>query len=153
MKNYILTAFLVLFLCGCASTKDQTHEHYTDEASYIEYPPSDLSACKDEDEAAQIMIKSVLNGLSTRNYKEFTRDFASKENNPFSLQAFNTACDAVDKNLGTLLSLQYLGSINKIGYTIALWKAKYSKAPEDIILEMYIVRENDEFKISAFIPK
>ncbi|MEI6056001.1 MAG: hypothetical protein WCR55_08075 [Lentisphaerota bacterium] len=99
------------------------------------------------------MIESILNGLATKNYNEYTKDFASKDKTSLPQDTFNDACKAVDDNLGILLSKQYLGCVNKIGYSIALWKAKYSKVPEDIIFEMYIIRENNTYKVSAFIPK
>lgn len=147
IKNLLLVFTVLFILAGCSTTSNLS------DSKRIEIPPSDLSKCDTDDQAAQIMIEGILNGLATRNYDEYTKDFASKDKKPLPLGAFDEACTAVDDNLGVLLSKQYLGCINKIGYSIALWKAKYSKAPEDIIFEMYIIRENNTYKVSAFIPK
>ncbi|HBM16575.1 MAG TPA: hypothetical protein DD381_09585 [Lentisphaeria bacterium] len=146
-KRLSIFVFVLIFLAGCSSTSSLRDNEIPS------IPPSDLSKCKNEDEAAQILISSVLDGLKSSNYQEFTRDFSSKEKSAFTKANFDDACKAIDNNLGVLLSKQYLGSINKIDYSIAIWKAKYSKVPEDIIFEMYIVRQNDTFKISAFVPK
>jgi hypothetical protein len=146
IRNIIIFIISIIIVVGCSTT-------IVEKQKKDDIAPSDLSACRTEDEAAQIMVEGILHGLQTRNYNEFTKDFASRDKTPFSKKAFEEACIAVDDNLGILLSKQYLGSINKIGYSIALWKAKYSKAPEDIVFEMYIIRENNTFKVSAFIPK
>ncbi len=147
IKRLLLFYIFILFISGCSSTSS------FESTKKIEVPPSDLSKCKTDEDAAKIMIKGILNGLATKNYQEYIKDFASKDKTPFTQKEFNQACNAVDENLGILVSKQYLGCINKIGYSIALWKAKYSKVPEDIIFEMYIIRENNTYKVSAFIPK
>lgn len=146
-KKLLLFLGLLLFISGCSTTSNEPG------TKKLEVSSSDLSKCKTDDQAAQIMIEGILNGLATKNYNEYTKDFASKDKTSLPQDAFNDACKAVDDNLGILLSKQYLGCVNKIGYSIALWKAKYSKVPEDIIFEMYIIRENNTYKVSAFIPK
>lgn len=147
IKKLLLIFAVLLFATGCSTTSNVA------EPKKIDIPASDLSKCKTDDEAAQILIEGILNGLATRNYGEYIKDFASKDSSIMPQSAFEEACTAVDENLGILLSKEYLGSVNKIGYSIAIWKAKYSKVPEDIIFEMYIVREDNTYKISAFIPK
>lgn len=147
IKNLLLVFVILLVAMGCSTTSNVS------DSKKLEVPPSDLSKCKTDDQAAQIMIEGILNGLATKNYAEYTKDFASKDKTPLPQDAFDDACKAIDDNLGILLSKQYLGCVNKIGYSIALWKAKYSKVPEDIIFEMYTIRENNTYKVSAFIPK
>jgi len=146
IRKLNLLFFILIFLAGCSTTQPDDRES-------PDIPPSDLSKCKNEDEAAQIMVEGILNGLKTNNYQEFIKDFDSKGKLSFTRENFGEACEAIDNNLGVLLDKEYLGSINKISYSIAIWKAKYSKVPEDIIFEMYIVRQDGTFKISAFIPK
>lgn len=147
IKNLLLVFVILLFAMGCSTTSNVS------DSKKLEVPPSDLSKCKTDDQAAQIMIEGILNGLATKSYAEYTKDFASKDKTPLPKDTFDNACKAIDDNLGILLSKQYLGCVNKIGYSIALWKAKYSKVPEDIIFEMYVIRENNTYKVSAFIPK
>lgn len=146
-KRALALLLFALAVSGCSSTST------LETSKKIDIPPSDLSKCKTDDEAAQAMINGILNGLAAKNYGEYIKDFSEKAKASFTENDFDQACNAVDDNLGILLSKQYLGCVNKIEYSIAFWKAKYSKVPEDIIFEMYIIRENNTFKVSAFIPK
>ena len=115
-------------------------------------PPSNIKGCKDVKQVGLIIIASVIDGLSTKNYELYTRDFTKEAKKSFTQTIFEEASDAVKENLGKFLSDTYLGYYDKGGFSILLWKAKYSKSTDDILLELYLKKCDNTYKVAAFMP-
>lgn len=146
-----ISSLTIVFVLGCSNTS-------SDNAPQIEqkkeiYSSSNLSQCKDAVQAGQVMADSVINGLDSGNYEMYVRDFTDESKKSFTDKIFQDAHKAVDSHLGKIKTKQYLGSYQKNGYWVLLWKAKYSKANEDILLELYVKKVGNSYKVAAFIPK
>ena len=152
--------FIKLFLCllaivlvqGCSSTFSDKKAPQVEQKKEV-LAPSDLTKCKDADQAGQVMVEGVTNGLDSGNYEMYTKDFTDESQKSFTSEIFKDAHHAVDANLGKIKAKQYLGSYQKNGYWVLLWKAKYSKTNEDVLLELYVKKVGNTYKIAAFIPK
>ena len=146
-----ISSLIVVLILGCSGIS-------SDSALQIEqkknnYSSSNLSQCKNAEEAGQVMADSVINGLDSGNYEMYVRDFTDESKKSFTDKIFQDAHKAVDANLGKIKTRQYLGSYQKNEYSVLLWKAKYSKSNEDILLELYVKKVENSYKVAAFIPK
>jgi len=146
------TAALALFIGGCASTANNDNTKTTDSAqSEINIPPTgNLSELNSYEDAAKQMIPSIIDGLSNDNYAMYSRDFDAKNKEYFNKELFEDAAKAVKEKLGEFKEITYVGIWTKGNYHIAMWKAKYTKSEDDIIMQMYISKEGGTYKIAAF---
>jgi len=155
MKKYFLNILVftsaIVLIQGCSSTLSDKVQQ-SEQKKEI-FAPSNLLQCKNADQAGQVMVDSVINGLELGNYEMYIRDFTDESKKSFTNEIFQDARKAVDSNLGKIKTKQYLGSYQKSGYWVLLWKAQYSKAKEDILLELYVKKVGNTYRVAAFIPK
>ncbi len=158
MKKYKLltlilsTAALGLFIGGCTSTNtNEKIEATVSPQTEINIPPTEnLSQLNSYEEAGKQMIPSIIKGLSDDNYAIYSRDFDAKNKEYFNKELFQEAAKAVKDKLGDFEEITYVGTWTKGNYHIAMWKAKYTKSEDDIIMQMYIAKEDGTYKIAAF---
>lgn len=150
-KLGIFTLAIVL-VQGCSSTSSDKSSQVVELKKEV-YAPSTLSQCKNAEQAGRVMARSVINGLDSGNYEKYIRDFTDESKKSFTREIFQDAHKAVDSKLGKIKTRQYLGSYQKNEYWVLLWKAKYSKTNEDILLELYVKKVGNSYKVAAFIPK
>lgn len=109
-----------------------------------------VSECKTSIEAGKLMITSIIEGLSENNYALYSRDFTKQNKKYFNKKVFTEAADAVKNELGNFKGKEYVGFWKKGNYKIMLWKARYSKTKDDILIEIYITKRKDNtYKIAA----
>lgn len=151
LVKLFLFALALVLVEGCSSTSQDKILQSEQGKNMI--TPSDLSKCKDAEQAGQLMVENVITGLDLGNYEMYTRDFTDESKKSFTKEIFKDAYKAVDSNLGKIKTKQYLGNYQKNEYWVLLWKARYSKTNEDILLELYVKKVGNNYKVAAFIPK
>ena len=144
----IVCICFIVILAGCASF-DSEKEKPVETKKEIVTPTVGLNECKNAEEAGQKMIDSASRGLATGSYPLYSRDFTEKHKKYFNKEMFDKASEAVKENLGEYKGIKYIGFWKKGGYDILLWKAKFSDTEDDILIEMYVTKEDDTYKIAA----
>jgi hypothetical protein len=154
MTKKISIAFIVAFsafflFSACSSTKVEDKEK--EKPKKVITPPTEgLEKCKSYSDAGKLMIESVIKGLSTDNYDLYSRDFTEQNKKYFNKKVFTQAAEAVKKELGDFESKIYIGFWIKGKYTIILWKARFTKTKDDILLEMYVDKTDEgSYQIAA----
>ena len=147
-------ATFAAFLTGC-STTPKAQEATTVAPPQEVVPPTPGVGEQDPPEvAAKKMIDSTMKGLADGNYALYSRDFSEKHKEAFNKAKFDDAAAWIKENFGACEKIEFLGSWQRRGYFLALWKAKYSKTKDDdIILEMCFKKEAGTYKIEAFKPR
>lgn len=146
-----ISSLMIVLVQGCSSASSDKDPQIAQKKELCS--SSNLSQCKDVEQAGQMMADSVINGLDSGNYEMYVMDFTDESKKSFTNEIFQDAHKAVDSHLGKIKTKQYLGSYQKNEYWVLLWKAKYSKANEDILLELYVKKVRNTYKVAAFIPK
>ena len=152
MSKKITSLFIALIgaamlLSACSSTKVETPP--TDEKKIVVPPTEGLDKCSTSVDAGKLMIKSVIEGLTQQKYDLYSRDFTEQNKKYFNDKVFNEASEAVKNELGEFKSDNFVGFWVKGNYTIVLWKARFSKTKDDILIEMYISKDDKGYKIAA----
>ncbi len=137
----------VAILSGCASFDSEEEKPEIKKETVA--PTADLNKCKNVEEAGKKMIDSICRGLVLDNYSLYSRDFTEKHKKYFNKEMFDKASEGVRENLGEYKGVKYIGFWKKGGYDILLWKAKFSDSEDDILIEMYVEKEDDGYKIAA----
>ena len=145
---FIVTLSALFLFSACSTTKVEEKEKPKKE---IVPPTKGLVECKNYQEAGKLMIDSVIDGVSSNNYELYSRDFTEQNKKYFNINVFKQAAAAVKKELGEFESKIYVGFWIKGDYTILLWKARYTKTKDDILLEMYITKTKEgSYMIAAY---
>jgi hypothetical protein len=135
-----------ILFAGCTSIDKQDEK--SDKEDYVA-PTKGLEKCKIFVEAGKKMIDSVYMGLSTGNYALYSRDFTDKNKKHFDKKIFDSAHEAVKEKLGVYHGIKFIGFWKKGDYDILLWKARFSETKDDILVQMYITKVDDTYKIAA----
>lgn len=160
MKVFKFTV-LIIALCvfsfsliSCSSIESKNHKTKKDnkptnsKQKEIKTTPG-LDKCKNFKEAGKKMIKSIVKGLEEKNYALYTRDFTKQNKKFFNKKVFNEASNAVNTKLGDYKRREFLGSWHKGDYNILLWKVKFSKTKDDILIKLYLKKVEDSYKVAA----
>jgi hypothetical protein len=159
MKNLKLASTMLCILTsafiitGCATSKNniKTDKKETTEIKIPSTP--NVHNCKTYIEAGKMMIPSLLEGLHTNNYALFSRDFTPEAKKFFDKEKFVQADKALKEKLGKFKDKEFFGEYKKGKFHILLWKAHYKKTKDDIILQMYVKKVDNTYKVAAFLPK
>ena len=132
---------------GCALFDEKKDEKSDKEAHAA--PTKGLENCKTAEDAGKIMINSILEGLSTGNYALYSRDFTDKNKKYFDRKVFDQAHEAVKEKLGDYEGIKFIGFWKKGDYDILLWKARFTDIKDDILVQMYVTKDDSSYKIAA----
>lgn len=95
------------------------------------------------------MVTSVIDGIFNGNYALYSRDFSEKNKKYFDKDVFEKAHLAVKEELGEYKGEEFIGSWRKGDYDILLWKTRFSKIKDDILIQMYVKKIDGTYKIAA----
>jgi len=147
-KYFACTLCILILFTGCSTFN--TKETATDEEkeTFVQ-PTQNLQECINVEEAGNKMIDSVVSGVRTKNYFLYSRDFTDKNKKYFNKKTFDKAEAAVKEELGNYKSRKFVGFWVKGAYDILLWKARFSKTKDDVLIQMYVKKVDDTYKIAA----
>jgi len=94
-----------------------------------------------KDQAADI-VKGIIEGLAEGDYALFTSHFSDAMKKAQSRDTFLQLQKNLQKKLGTFRSLEYLGYYRQYGGTVTLFKARFSKEPEDVLVKLVLDRDS-----------
>jgi hypothetical protein len=142
-----VTSSSLLLLSACTTTKVEVKNP---PQKTVILPTQNLNECKSFQDAGKMMIESVIKGLSTNDYDLYSRDFTKQNKKYFNVTVFKQAAAAVKKELGEYTSKTFVGFWIKGNYTILLWKTRFTKTKDDILIEMYVTKTtSDTYEIGA----
>jgi len=147
ITEIIVSCMVIGFLFSGCALFDKKSDKSDKEA--FAAPTKGLESCKTPEEAGKKMIDSILEGLSTGNYALYSRDFTDKNKKYFDRKVFDQAHEAVKKKLGDYEGIKFIGFWKKGDYYILLWKARFTDIKDDILVQMYVTKDDSSYKIAA----
>jgi len=82
------------------------------------------------------ILNSILEGISEGDYEKFTRDFSPTLKKAQDRENFLQLQRKIQKSLGKLRSSEFMGSYTQQGAVIALFKVRFSKDKDDILIKL-----------------
>jgi len=98
----------------------------------------DSEQIKDQATAA---LERIMQAISEGDYVLYTRDFSKQMKDSQGREPFLQLQSNLQRSLGKFKSVQYLGSYVQYGSTIALFKARFSKEKEDVLIRLVLNRK------------
>jgi hypothetical protein len=93
------------------------------------------------------ILESLLQGFDTGNYELYSKFFDDTLKEMVSKQKFLQTRDKIFKSIGKYESRSYLGFLRHGKATVVLWKAKFSKSPDDVLIKLVLSRRGDRVKV------
>lgn len=93
------------------------------------------------EEIANPMLNNILDGIKTGNTKKYSKDFKA------SRRMFMQKHDLVQAQIGNWKAYQYLGFLNRETETVVLWKGRFAKTDNDVLIKMAISKENGKYLV------
>lgn len=88
-------------------------------------------------------MSSILKSIESKNYDGFSKDFSEKMKKAETPDKFAKLSEKLDQSLGKLLSFDYMGFYVQGPDTVTLFKAKFSKAKDDVFIRLvFDLKEN-----------
>lgn len=94
-----------------------------------------------DDQTRQIAtdkITSIMKSIESQNYEQYSKDFSDKMKAAQKPDDFMALCKKMDSSLGKLASIDFIGYFIHGSDTIALFKAKYSKTGDDVLVRLVL---------------
>lgn len=83
-------------------------------------------------------ITSIMKSIESQNYDQYSKDFSEKMKSAQKPDDFLALCKKMDSSLGKLDSIDFIGYFIQGNDTIALFKAKYSKTGDDVLVRLVL---------------
>ena len=87
---------------------------------------------------ATAIMHRVLQGISEGDYSLYTQDFSKSMKDSQNREAFLQVQRNLQKSVGKFQSLEYLGFYEQYSGIITLFKARFSKEREDVLIKLVI---------------
>ena len=82
------------------------------------------------------LLEGVMKGISEGDYARYTSRFSPVMKKAQSRETFLDLQKRLQKRLGKFKSMEYLGYYEQYGKIITLFKARFTKAKEDVLIKL-----------------
>jgi hypothetical protein len=100
-------------------------------------------------ESASRILASVIQSVFEGDYDVYTRDFSPMMKKTQDRDAFLLLQRNLQKALGKLKLMEYLGSYKQLGQTVTLFKGRFSKEKDDVLIKLVLEEHGGEYKVSG----
>ena len=88
--------------------------------------------------AAEPVLDGLLSGFNEGDYQKYSQDFDDTLKEAISQKEFIRVRDKIMKDLGKYRSRTYLGFLRKGQTTLVLWKSRFEKAEDDVLIKLVV---------------
>lgn len=99
---------------------------------------------------ASAITESMLISLNDDNYIRFSENFDDQMKNNLSETQFKYTSDEIKNKIGTYISKEYIGSELKEGYTVVLFRGKFSREKEEVLIKTILHVDAGKTLVSGF---
>ncbi len=121
MKKMLLPLVLVFSLLSSVSEAAESH--------------GNADQIKDQATAA---LERIIQAISEGDYGLYTRDFSKRMKDSQDRESFLNLQSNLRRGLGKFKSMEYLGFYIQYGGAITLFKARFSKEKEDVLIKLVL---------------
>jgi len=104
---------------------------------------------KDIKMIANPVLGNILNGMKTNDPVKFGRDFDDTMREACGGEKAAKTIKQIYDQVGNYKTYEYLGFLNTQGMTKILWKAKYDKTGDDVLITAVISKRNNKYLVTG----
>jgi hypothetical protein len=99
------------------------------------------------EKVANPILDAVLQGFSEGNYGLYSKYFDDTLKDVITKKKFMQVRKKILGNIGKCQSRSYLGFLQQGKTTVVLWKGKFSRTNDDILIKLVLSRRGDQIKV------
>ncbi len=101
-------------------------------------------------EVCKTIMEIILKAHVSKNYELLSSCFSDNPGEGLPPeQEFNQAVSEVIEPLGNMISMSYLGTLNKKEEKVSLWKTVFEKGEKELLWKLYLNDSSNEIKVKG----
>ena len=98
---------------------------------------------------ATMILQGIIEGIAQGDYAKYTRNFSELMKASQNREDFLTLQKRLQKTLGRLQSMEYFGLYVQRGNTITLFKARFSREKDDVLIKLVLEGVEQELRVTG----
>jgi hypothetical protein len=137
---FVIVAFMALFLRDAVESAQQgTAPHGVRRGGPRSEPVRETQVAPDNvREISSEILKTIVDALSEGDYSLYGSRFSSEVRKVRTMDAFLELQQRLRKKLGKFKSVEYLGFYLQAGSVVTLFKARFSKDQDDVLIKLVL---------------
>ena len=140
-------------LAGCLTTKpsdaDKDKAEKKDEKPLLETLRPSLTETE-KINLAEPIVDKMLRGINKDDYALYSDNFYKGLKDQIKEKDFKALNDDLKKQIGEYKSRKFMDILNKKLVDIFVWKAKFTKTDEDVMIRLFLIEDEGKYKVSSF---
>jgi hypothetical protein len=93
------------------------------------------------------MVDKLNKAMETKNFKDYMEPYSPEMKKNLSRDNFNICADSRNKQVGKVMSKTFLNVVDYKGCKVVQWKAKVSKCPSEVYLQLSLKKINGKYYV------
>ncbi|MBI4963804.1 MAG: DUF3887 domain-containing protein [Desulfomonile tiedjei] len=99
---------------------------------------------------ATAVLEGMMRAIAEGDYAQYTRDFSKQMKDSQNRESFLQLQSNLQRGLGKFKSMEYLGFYIQYGGTVTLFKARFGKEKEDVLIRLVLDRKKSPPQVTGF---
>lgn len=85
------------------------------------------------------IVQTIINYHETNDFESLSKYILETEIESatwFTQKRFSEVCEAIEKEIGNITSLEYISTLNRKSSFLTLWKSTYSKSNDEVLWQI-----------------
>lgn len=92
---------------------------------------------------ATAIIRDIMEGITQGDFQKYTKDFSDAMRKSADHESFLQLQSKLRKHVGKFKSIEYIGFYGQEGLLFTLFKARFSKEKDDVLVNLVLDRHKD----------
>jgi len=96
------------------------------------------------------LVKTIINYHETNNFEALSNHVSETEIKTgtwFNKKQFIKVCEAIEKEIGNITSLEYISTLNRKSSFLTLWKSTYTKSNDEVLWQITFDTVSNKIKL------
>lgn len=96
------------------------------------------------------LVHSIINLHESNDFEALTTHISETEIKAatwFTEKRFFEVCEAIEKEIGNITSLEYIATLNRKTSYLTLWKSTYSKTKDEVLWQIIFDTNSNKIKL------
>ena len=96
------------------------------------------------------LVRSIINLHESKDFKTLSTHIDEEEIKAatwFTEKRFLEVCEAIEKEIGSIISLEYIATLNRTTSYMTLWKSTYSKTKDEVLWQIIFDTKSNKINL------
>ena len=98
---------------------------------------------------AEPILDNILEGFKTDDYVKYSRDLDDTLKETISENKFLETDRQIESSIGNYQSREYLGFLTKGQMTMVLWKGRFDRSVDDVLIKLVVSKRKDRYLVTG----